>query len=354
MVMTAYIHATAATTTTIPATVSIAANDTNIGFTDYIGTLVRDSGKSRITRPIVDGQGFEHCAPGARARFKVTVTQRSQVIVIMNYTGLVTRTDVYNDIGSVYVNGAFFVDFQNPVAKVTVPPVGTANISLILAPGAHDVEIIFPYCASVDFGGLLMPTGGALSSATARVTKKIVFFGDSITHGFNSTKIRSHWPFLVAEAESAQMLNLGYGGRALNTTDGTTAAAYGADIGVSLIGFNNFYPNGGSLATFQANDEALQANWYTGTPATPLYVMTPTYSTSDVGEGGLYDGNSPTLEQFRQARRDAVTARADATTTLIEGATGSMPTGSGNFPDGIHPNDAANITIASVVSAAIT
>lgn len=339
----------------IEATVPIAADDSRVSFTDYEGTLARDSAKSRITRTIVLS-GFEHCAPGARARFKVTVTQRSQVIVKTNYTGLVTRLDTYNDIGSVFVDGAFYVDFSNPAGHVSGQPhpTGVVETSIIVEPGSHDIEVIFPYCASMDFVGITMPAGGALSSATARVSKKIVYFGDSITHGFNSTKIRLHWPFLHASAEGAQMINVGYGSRGLVNTDATVAAATGADIGISLIGFNVFYPNGGSLATFQSNDEALQANWYAGAPGKPLYIMTPTYSTSDVGEGGTYDGNSPTLEQFRQARRDAVTARADPTTTLIEGATGSMPTGSGNFPDGIHPNDAANITIASAVGAAVT
>lgn len=354
MVAMNYLVATSALPSTIPATIPVAANDASVSFSDYAGTLTQDATMSRITRPIALS-GFEHCAPGARARFNVTVTESSNVIVIMNYTGLVTRTDVYNDVGTILVNGSQHVDYINPNPKVvaTPPPTGTANVSITLGAGTHTIEVIFPYSASVDFGGLLMPLGGVLSAAPARPTKKIVMFGDSITHGFDATKIAAHWSFLLAEAEGAQLLNLGFGGRQLVPADATIAASYGADLGLSLIGFNNFHPGTGSQAGQQAADESLQANWYAGTPGTPLYVLTPTWSSSDAGGGGLYDGNVPTLEQFRQSRRDAVAARADPTTTLIEGATGSMPTGLVNFPDGIHPNDAASATISTVLSAAI-
>jgi hypothetical protein len=343
----------------VMATTTVPPNNAAFQVSDFYGTITQDAAKIRLTRLIVDGQGFEHCAPGARIRFSVTVAALSQVTVLLNYTGLVSRNDTYNDVGSIFINGAFSTDFYGPATHTPGQPhpTGAVNVSLFLAAGTHLVEVILPYCAAVDFAGVTIPVDASVSAPSARVSKKIIFFGDSITHGFNSSKIRLHWPFLVAETEAAQMIDYGYGGRGCNGTDGTVAGNAGADIAFYLIGFNNFYPGGGSLTDFKTQHKLVQSNFRTrsavNSKATaPFYACTPFDAPAAYG-GGLYAANSPTLEQFRQAIRDGITEQADAYVTLVEGLSAGMPTGSSKFPDGIHPNDAASAEIAPVVSGVV-
>jgi hypothetical protein len=345
-----------------PATVAVLPNAAAFNFTDYAASIIQDAGKVRFTRPISDGQGFEFCVPGARGRVSVTLAAPGEVKLNFQYTGLVTRTDTYNDVGATYVDGNIYGTFSCPVAHPFngAHPVSAATTSLYLTAGTHLVEWTLPYCTSIDFTGMSLPTGATYAAPAARVARKGMFFGDSITHGFNTSKSIASWPALVAAAKSSQMLNGGYGGRGCSPADGTTWGAYGADFATYLIGFNNFYPNGGSLATFQTNIQSVLTGFRTasttaGKGTAKLYMMTPTYSTSDVGQGGTYAGNSPTLEQFRGAIRAGITAVADPYVVLIEGASGGMPTGPSNISaDGIHPTDASSITIANVVSAIVT
>lgn len=331
-----------------PATNAIAMNNSCFTVTDLAGTYVQDSAKIRLTRSTAFS-GFEHAAPGARMRFSVTLDSPGEVEIDVDWTGLVTRNDVYNAVGEVFVNGTSRTTFEGPAGPADPVPTGSSTITLPLTTGTKQIEVVFPYCASMDVTEVRIPATASVQPATARPTKRGVFIGDSITQGFSVTRSAASWPFLVAQTEAAQCLDHGYGGRELTVGDATTCGAYGCDFGVVLFGANNFIANGQSTTTFKNNFKTFIANWRAasttaGKPFAPLYVLTLTYI------AGGYAGNSPTAEQFRQAIRDAVSEQADAYTVLIEGASGGMPTGSGSFPDFVHPNNAASLTIAEIVA----
>lgn len=344
-----------------PAVTAIATNNAAWRVTDLAGTYVQDAGKIRLTRSTSDGQGFEHCAPGARVRIGVTLASTGMVAVSIQYTGLVTRTDTYRPIGEVWVDGAASTTFTGPSKALpsTPHPTGTTTAYVVLSAGTHDLDIIFPYCASIDVTGLAIPATASVAAPTARTTAKAVFFGDSITHGFNTDAPSEGWPFKIARTKGKQLVNHGYGGRGMTSADATTAGSYGGDFAAYLIGFNNFYPGGTSLVTWKADYKTAITNFRTasttaGKATAKLYCITPTWSNSDADVGtGPYAANSPTLEQFRQAIRDAITEVADAYTVLIEGRGAGMPTGTGNFADGIHPGATAAATIASIVGSQI-
>lgn len=335
-----------------PAVQAIAMDNACFSVTDLAGTYVQDAGKIRLTRSTVDGSGFEHTAPGARVRFAVVLDSPGDVEIDIDWTGLVERNDVYNAVGEIFINGTSRVTFEGPPGPADPVPTGTSMVTLPLTAGTKQIEIIFPYCASMDPTGVRIPATATVQAATARPTKRAVFIGDSITQGFNVTRSAASWPFLVAVAETAQCLDHGYGGRELSVGDATTCGAYGCDFGVVLFGANNFIANGQSTTTFKNNYKTFIANWRAastaaGKPTAPLYALTLTYI------AGGYAGNSPTAEQFRQAIRDAVSEQADAYTVLIEGASGGMPTGVGNFPDYVHPNNGASVTFAEVVAGVV-
>jgi len=342
-----------------PATVAIAPNNAAFSVSDLAGTASVNSSRIRLTRSTVDPVGYQHAAPGARVRFSVTLAAPGFVEIDLQYTGLITRNDTYEPDGCVLVNGVIRATYTGPSKGPSDPhPTGPALVSLALLAGTHQVEVVFPYCASVDFEGITIPSGATVGPASARPVKRGVFFGDSSTHGFNSDNPQTSWPYLTAIAESAQILNHGYGSRQLIPEDGTTCGGYGADFGVYLIGYNNFAPGGGSLATFKADYKTLLTNFRTastaaGKPNAILYAITPIWSVNDVGNGGPLVSNSPTLEQFRQAVRDAVADVADPFVTIIEGLGVGMPSGLSEIVDGIHPGFAGAVKIRDVVAGVI-
>jgi len=341
-----------------PVVTVVAPNNAAWAYSDLAGTWSVTAVRARPTRSIVDGQGFEHCAPSARARIQVTAGAATLLVLTVRYTGLVTRTDTYNDLGSVLVNGNPTRDFQCPVPKVGPHPVSAAQVLVPVPSGASIVDILWPYCASMDLETLGLPAGVSVSAATARPTKRIIAFGDSRVHGFNASKSSSSWAQLAASLKSGQVLNMGYGGRAIVSADGTVAGGFGAAGAVYLAGFNDFYLGGASIPAMQARYELLISNYRTaataaGAPTSKLVMLSDLYSTSDAGQGGPYQANSPTLQAFRNAMQAAVTAIGDANTVFLSGNTGGMPTGSGSFPDGVHPNDAAQATIAPLAAAVL-
>lgn len=338
----------------------VAPNDAAISVSDHAGTFVQDSGKIRLTRDLADASNYQNCAPGARVRFAVTLANPGKVEIDVEWTGLVTRTDTYNTVGEVWVNGAMVTTFTGPSKALPSDPHPTGNttVTLPLLAGARQIEVIFPYCASMDYKGARIPATASVGAATARPTRRGVFFGDSIPHGFNNTKAANSWAFKTAVAEAAQILNNGRGGLALTVGHYTTAGAFGCDFGVTDFVFNNFYPNGANLTTFKNNNKTGFTNWRTastaaGKPNAPLYVINGFWAGSDDGLGP-YAANSPTLEQFRQAIRDAITEQADPYVILIEGRGAGMPTGIGKFPDLIHPNDLGSSEIYPVLAGIIT
>lgn len=344
--------------TAVAADTFLAPNASAFGVTDLAGSFVQDAGKIRMTRPIAFS-GFEHAAPGARVRFQIYNPDHSKLVVKLAYTGLVTRNDVYNDVGSIFVDGAPYSDFAGPAGWTSgnPHPIGNIDVPLVVGVGTHVVEVIMPYSASVDFKGIEYPSGSIVSAAPPRPTTRGLFLPDSISQGFNSSMIRKHWTFLLAEAKGAQHLNLGYGGREMVAGDGTVAGGFGADWVIDMAGANNFIANGQSTTTYKNNYKLRLGNFRTATaaagkPNATYYAVTSFDMPAALGGGG-YAGNSPALESFRGATRTAVTEQADAHVVLIEGLGAGMPTGLSNFPDGVHSGDLGSAALAPALAGQI-
>jgi lysophospholipase L1-like esterase len=329
--------------------VEYAPNDARFAVSDFIGTIDSTATRKRLTRAITDdvSSGFEKTAPGAQHAFSVNSVQIEIVVVKLRYNGLVVRNDVYNDVGSVLVNGNVARTFTCCIAKVAgAPPAFEARVSVAVPAGDSIVRVVLPYCAGVDFEGLELPEGVTLLDAPAAPAKRFAFLGDSITQGFFASDTTKHWPALVCDMRNAQQGNLGYGGRICVPADGSAVQAWAPDAVVALIGVNDFNAQT-PLATFETNHTTFQNNIRAalvaaGKPSALMVVMTMTWTN--------FPGAIP-VEDYRQRVRNAVAARADPYTVLLEGATGPMPTTTTYFPDGIHPNDAGNTLIANVVSA---
>lgn len=290
-----------------------------------------------FTRPLSDAQGFAYANPGARVRF---TTNSTRVQIVLRYTNLVTRLDTYNSVGAVYADGALvdtFSRFQGAAGIVV------ADVYLGAA-ASRLIEIVMPYCASVDFEGVYVDTGATFSAPAARPTEALIAVGDSITHGFNGSAGHLGWVFGVAAALDVQGFNLGYGGRVAIAADGTAAgdaaAPFGADGRiVYMIGVNDCV-NGVALATFKTAVATFVTNARAAAPSAKIILLTPLYCAAvEAVNVASYPSQIATLASYRSKIVEVETDSADANLFVVNGLSVMTNSTSSLASDQVHPND---------------
>lgn len=302
-------------------------------YSDYCSVSVT-SARARFSRPTVDGQGLENTSPGARVRF---ITNSDTFTVLLQYTNLLNFGN-YNGFGVILANGVVVASFGRE--KGSAGPFGVyVNLGSV---ASRTIEVVMPYCASVDFLGLNLPAGSTLSPPAARPTTRWAAGGDSITQGFFATQINTTWGEVLANAKGYQYINHGYGGRQCQAADGTTLANIGATMFSYMIGYNDFAAQL-ALATFKANFTSFVNNFRAVSVGAKLYCITPIYSTST---------NTLTLEMYRQQIRDALTTLGNSLNVLVEGLT-LMTNNANRLVDGIHPNDLGASEIAASLNSIV-
>lgn len=310
-------------------------DNANVGYSDY-AILSATHASARFTRYADPyGQGFDYCAPGARVRMR---SNSRMVFVNLRYTNLVTRADVYNGTGAILVNGTIYQTFtraQGAAGNLTVPIDFGSQ-------ARRTVEVVMPYCASVDFLSFSIDATAVLEPPPPRPVTRCVLVGDSITQGFFASRVDLSWPYLFAASQGAQLVNMGYGSHQVLPAVVQAAAGLSPTIGLYLIGYNEF-AHQNDPATMKATYKTALTNWRAAAPAAKLYCITPTYSPNVL---------SIPLESYRQAIRDALTELADPLNILVEGA--ALATNdSVRFPDGVHPSDLGSAEIAANLLTAI-
>lgn len=291
--------------------------------------------RARFTRPLIDGQGYENANPGARVRF---VTNAATLTFRVQYTNLILRTDTYNGTIVTLANGSV-------VNTVTRAAGGAGPLDRIVNFGSstsRTIEIVMPYCASVDFVGIFLPGGSSLSAPAARPATRLVCVGDSITHGFAASDVAHSWPWLLAVADTYELVNHGYGGRQVAPADGTTAASLSPGVATYLIGYNNFTAQT-PLSAFLTSYTGFISAFRAVAPTTKLYCITPIWSPNT---------NALTLENYREQIRGALGAIGDSNNVLVEGLT-LMTNDSSRLVDGVHPNDTGAAEIAAALASIV-
>ena len=326
--------------TSAPAGDLILPNDGRLTISDYQTISDRSSTRLRFVRSVVDGQGYEHCAPGARVSFTTNATLAAFSV---HFNDLVTRDDSRNFVAEIRVNGTSVATFTNPSGAS-----GPADVvhSINMLGGSKNIELIWPYGDGMDLTNIIV-TAGASVSAPSRPSGKIICQGDSITHGFWATRATQSWAFKLAEAKSRQLINLGYGGRAANASDANALAGTGADRVLYMIGFNNFYPNTGVVA-FQTAVQGWITNARAALPSAKLYLLSPIYSTKLAADYG----HATELQAYRDSVLAAEAAAGDAETYYVDGLS-LMTNSADRLSDGIHPNDLGSSEIATALESII-
>lgn len=229
--------------------------------------------------------------------------------------------------------------------------------------GEAEIQVLFPFYyrnAEVIVHAIGIEPDAKLLRAAPDNRPRILFHGDSITHGHGVTSPRETYPCQVAESIGCVPLNFGFGGTAWadNVVAQTIAARTDWDILTIMLGANSLAGVDSAGKPETAAQYAAKYNAYVATiraaaPKKPILCITPILNRLDLKRGGNENGEIP------KAYRDGITRvvrerqRSDAYLYLLDGLTMVDDPLFLLATDTVHPNDAGMHRIAEGVAAAL-
>lgn len=320
--------------------VAYTPNHANISVTDHAGIGERSATRLRFLRTITNGNGYQHCAPGARVRF---ATDSSTLRLNLYWNALVTRLDTFESTVSILVNGDEFLSFDCPYAANVD---GFHQPEFSLPSGLNEIDIVWPYAAGLDLMSIEVDSGARFDSASARPTSKLAVAGDSITHGFSVDRTVNSYAYKLAALQGRQLVNIANGSETAVAANGNALDGLACDKVLYFIGFNNFYPQS-SVSAFQAQVEGWIANARAKLPGAAIHVgMHRTLKTA-ANYGGTIEPAT-----YRAAVQAAEAAAGDANTFYIDGLS-LVSADTANFSDGIHFSNAGADAVATALNSLI-
>lgn len=321
----------------VPGGTVIAPSDERLLVSDYQQIAERSPTRLRFVRSIVDGNNYQHCAPGARVSFE---TDATEIAFEVYYNGLVTRIGARNFVSTVLIDSEVHSTFTSPTGE-SGPSSYTHTITG-LADSSKAVTLVWPYADGMDLITVTVNDGATVSAGSSRPSGVFAAAGDSITHGFSAIKTTDTWAYGLAEDLGRQLVSLGYGSRTAVATDANALIGTGADRVTYMIGYNNFAAQS-NVAAFQAQVEGWIANARAALPAAKLYIISPIYSPNT---------NTIPLSSYRTAVQAAEAAAGDAETYFVDGLS-LMSNSNDRLADGVHPNDTGAAEIRSAMAGII-
>jgi len=318
-------------------------NSTSFTVSDYASIAEQSASTLRFLRPVSSpGYDFQNAAPGSRVSFTTTATS---VRVSMFHNDLVRYTDNINNqfsIGAILVDGVEVKTYQ--WAQLW-NETGIVTIEISLSAGSKTVTIVWPYWTGFELRKIEVNIG-ATFTAPSRPANKIAVCGDSISQGATASKVTTTWPYLLAIAETKQLINLANGGATAVAADANGLTGTGCNVVTYMIGYNNFVAQT-VPATFQTAVQGWITNARAALPSAAIYVISPIYSPNT---GATYQ-----LSNYRSAVQAAELAAGDANTFYVDGL--SIMTNNINRlyegAAGIHPNDLGSSEIATNLSSIV-
>jgi lysophospholipase L1-like esterase len=221
-----------------------------------------------------------------------------------------------------------------------------------------DITILLPFYyrnAEIIVNGIGIEKTAKVTAATSDQRPRVLFHGDSITHGHGVFTPRETYVWQACERAGCIPLNLGFGGSAYgdNVVAQFIASRNDWEILVIAIGTNSF---GGTYqekpetaAQYGLKYDAFLTTIREKSPMKPIIVMTPIFHRSD--HFGIKNKNGEGPQDYRNAISKVVRARQakDKNLFLIDGMTlfsdplYLLPT------DMVHPNNAGEQKMADGV-----
>lgn len=214
----------------------IPAGDARLEYSSYVRKNV--SGEVvGFDRVLPHGRNYQLDNPGVRLRFRCDA---KDLQVELGYLERNNPVRARNGVGVFRIDGAGREEwrFDRPAPAGREPEIVT--VKLPADGGFHDYELILPYGDRVEVRAVLTDPAARFERPAARPAKRVVFYGDSVTHGFTASRIDRTYPFLVGEKLGVEAVNLGLGGIGLNPVAAKQLAELPMDLLVVAIGVNDW------------------------------------------------------------------------------------------------------------------
>ena len=223
----------------------IPAGDARLEYSSYVRKNVSGEGVG-FDRVLPHGRNYQLDNPGVRLRFRCDA---KDLQVELGYLERNNPVRARNGVGVFRIDGAGREEwrFDRPAPAGREPEIVT--VKLPADGGFHDYELILPYGDRVEVRAVLTDPAARFERPAARPAKRVVFYGDSVTHGFTASRIDRTYPFLVGEKLGVEAVNLGLGGIGLNPVAAKQLAELPMDLLVVAIGVNDWQGDGRRRST---------------------------------------------------------------------------------------------------------
>ncbi|MGH7851992.1 MAG: SGNH/GDSL hydrolase family protein, partial [Candidatus Binatia bacterium] len=229
--------------------------------------------------------------------------------------------------------------------------------------GEAEIKVLFPFYyrnAELIIHAIGIDADAKLLRAAPDNRPRVLFHGDSITHGHGVTSPRETYVSQVADKIGCVPLNYGFGGTAWadNIVAQTIAARADWDVLIIMLGANSLAGADSAgkpetAAQYAEKYDAYLATIRAAVPMKPILCITPILNRLDLTRGGNQNGEMPKAYREGISRVVRQRQRSDANLHLLDGLSMVDDPLYLLVSDTVHPNDLGMHRISEGVAAAL-
>ena len=207
-------------------------------------------------------------------------------------------------------------------------PLGQFEKTFTLGAGIKTVKIYFPWSVATALQEMTLDDGSILLSVKA--PKRLLMFGDSITHGYDALRPSNHYSVKLSELLGAEVINKAIGNEVFFPPLAEIKEDFQPDYITVAYGTNDW--NRTSRTTFLENCRAFYLALRNNYPSAKMFAMAPTWR-KNLEEHREYGS-------FYQVEKDIQMTVSDLDNVLFLSCFDFVPKDSTFFSDRVlHPND---------------
>ena len=198
----------------------------------------------------------------------------------------------------------------------------------VLPKGNKRITLFFPNLYRARIQEIELSDGSYIKRMETK--KRFVFYGDSITHGYDAKSPNNSYVNRIAYATSAEVFNLGIGGAVFHSTMIDDVRDYNADAVFVAYGTND-WAHRQNIEELSIYCEKFFTKLVSVCKNVPIYVILPIWRSNyqDVKQTGT----------FQQVKDKIIQIAKQYKNTEIIDLFDDIPHSLSMFTDGLHPND---------------
>ncbi len=316
---------------------AIPAADPRISYSDY-QNRIDNGGRVGFSRTLPNEKKYNLDSPGARMRFR---TNARKLTVDLLYRERTNPVRMQNGLGVYLIDGksgdrqtferAKRDGCKNEPVAVKLPADGEW----------HDYELILPYGDLVEIHTLHVDSGAQFDTPKPRPPFRMVFFGDSIVHGFSASRIDRTFPYLAGDLLDCEVVNMGIAGIGLNPGAAKVLGQITMNRLIVSIGAND-WREGVLPEKFRSNLEKFIHDFRAFQPETPMVFLSPMWLSPKFKALAAHHS----LQEFRDVIAASAADSGDPHIRAINGDCLIDHDPALYEPDHVHPRDAGIAQLA--------